>query len=464
MNENLINLPTDKLLKKFGAGEHIPGSGSAVAIQGMLSAQLIRTVIELTRNNSQKHNSQEHFAELQEIDSKIEDRIFPSLKSLFEQDANTFDKIIKLRRAAAEENEPIKKNELNANALQELKPATEIPIRLANLCEELADFAAYVFDYGRKAVRGDSIVALNFAVSAVSGCLSIIDLNLLSFDDSNEWTKKIISEKQRLLSNYKNFSLKVTQRRESLTREAEQKHLFNKAIKRVKSKLSYSDIETRVRQLQNTIWKYRNVIWKHDVPDIETDILRPEIVLEKILGFQCKKSTTLGVHEIQGKQINVAGLIDWKNKIVEISQDFSREIQNFTAAHELGHALLHQQNRLHRDRALDGSGTPGHRDLQEWQADKFATYFLMPRKLVESKFEDLFLMKKFKVDEETVFALTAGSVSDFKEKYKELRDFSEFLAVAEYFNGKHFYSISKQFRVSAGAMAIRLEELKLVEF
>ena len=35
-------------------------------------------------------------------------------------------------------------------------------------------------------------------------------------------------------------------------------------------------------------------------------------------------------------------------------------------------------------------------------------------KIVESKFKDLFLPEKFKINEETVFALTSGNVSDFK--------------------------------------------------
>jgi len=44
----LIELSTEELLKKFGSGKHKPGSGSAAAFQGMLSAKLIHTVIDLT--------------------------------------------------------------------------------------------------------------------------------------------------------------------------------------------------------------------------------------------------------------------------------------------------------------------------------------------------------------------------------------------------------------------------------
>ncbi len=451
-------------------GDHVPGAGSATAFQGMLSAQLIQNVINLTANSNQKHHYKERLPRLLVIDSKIKNQIYPSLERLFQEDAIQFDKVVKLRKARDEETDLYKKNELKTMAFQELKPATELPIEIADLCEELADFAAYVFDHGFASARGESGVALNSAVSAVAGCLSVIDLNLLSFDYSDEWTERIRSEKSRLVSIHQDLYSKSTERLERLRAEADQKNSFNLAINVfrsdnwIKTKLSYSNIEGIARQLQNTIWKYRNVIWRHDTPEREIDILQPEIVLEKMLGFQFNQPTTLGIHEIQGKQINVAGLIDRKNKIVEISQDFSLEIQNFTAAHELGHALLHQQNGPHRDRALDGSGTLGHRNFQERQADKFAAYFLMPRKLVENKFKQLFLTNKFKIHDETIFALEATSVSEFMKKCNSLRDLSVILASAKYYNNVNFDSISKQFRVSVGAMAIRLEELKLVEF
>jgi hypothetical protein len=37
MTEKLTEIATGKLLEKFGAGDHKPGSGSASALQGMLS-------------------------------------------------------------------------------------------------------------------------------------------------------------------------------------------------------------------------------------------------------------------------------------------------------------------------------------------------------------------------------------------------------------------------------------------
>lgn len=46
---NLIDYSAKELLEKFGAGNHKPGSGSAAAFQGLLSAQLIRTFISWSK-------------------------------------------------------------------------------------------------------------------------------------------------------------------------------------------------------------------------------------------------------------------------------------------------------------------------------------------------------------------------------------------------------------------------------
>jgi formiminotetrahydrofolate cyclodeaminase/Zn-dependent peptidase ImmA (M78 family) len=467
MNENLIELPVGRLLQKFGAGNHKPGSGSAAALQGMLSAQLIRTVINLTNDEKRRDSYKEWLSELIRIDSEIENRIYPALERLFQEDSVQFDKVIKLRKDREDENDSTRKNQLAARALQELKPATEMPIEIAKLCKELCDFAGYVFDHGFKSARGDSGVALNGAVSAIAGCLSIVDLNLISFDN-DEWTENIRLEVNRLRFSCKALSSKTTVQLDRLKDEADQKKSFSLEIDaictaiRAESKVPGSHIEDNARKLQRTLWKNRNLIWKNHTPDDPIDILKPEALL-KILGYQFDRSTTLGQHEIQGSIFEIAGLIDKQQKKVAISEQFPLETQNFTAAHELGHALMHEQSVLHRDRALDGSALQGSRAHQEVQADKFASYFLMPRKLTKRVFQDLFLTERFIVNDDTAFALNAGSARTLKAQSKDLRGLARILASAEYFNGRNFSSISKQFRVSVEAMAIRLEELELLE-
>ena len=224
-------------------------------------------------------------------------------------------------------------------------------------------------------------------------------------------------------------------------------------------RFSEAEIEQKAKELQRIIWKNRKLIWGADIPSNPIDMLDPSIAF-RLMGYDYDLDETLGQYRSQGQLIEVAGVIDSSSKRVRISRRFSTEVRAFTAAHELGHAVLHEARGLHRDRSLDG--TLQSRDPIEKEADKFATFFLMPEKLVKSRFESQFATECFALNEATVFALSGGNLSDFQKKHHSLRDLSRILAKAEYYNGLYFTSLSNQFRVSPEAMAIRLEELKLL--
>jgi hypothetical protein len=224
---------------------------------------------------------------------------------------------------------------------------------------------------------------------------------------------------------------------------------------------SFVDIEQNAKNLQNTLWKHRRNIWSNDVPSNPLDILDPALAIKSI-GYDYDLSESLGQFSLSGKLMEVAGVIDSSTKEVKISRQFQPTIRNFTTAHELGHAILHDAKGLHRDRPLDGTMIGESREALELEADKFATYFLMPSKLIRSRFNQFFCTSQFLLTEETLFALTAGKSTDLRNKIKSLRDLSRLLANAEFYNGKYFDSLANQFKVSSEAMAIRLEEMKLI--
>jgi len=98
------------------------------------------------------------------------------------------------------------------------------------------------------------------------------------------------------------------------------------------------------------------------------------------------------------KDNNLLGgtLID--QKIIEINENLSGHEgrMHFTAAHEIGHIILHvpnymekhkhdvSENRIvsRKDRGFEGSD----KDPEEWQADKFAAFLLMPTELIKKAF------------------------------------------------------------------------------
>lgn len=466
--EKLVDIQTGKLLEKFGLGSHIPGSGSASALQGMLSAKMLLTVVNLTDDEKRRENYTDYLPQLIAIKYEVESRIYNRLEHLLQTDSDLFDDVIKLRTRRDEEKDTSKQSQFSKAAQESLKPATQIPLEIAELCLELGDFAAYVFDYGWKSVRGDSGVALSSAIAGVASCLFIIDLNLVSLP-LDEWMEKIILRKNAVKLRYEVLRKIEAEKIDIIEQESEEHFLFQKSIADFRrgnfsdSIRSNSEIEQLVKRLQNTVWEQRGKIWKKDVPESPMQILKPSVILKKIMGYTYLEADTLGVYEVDGDLFEIAGLIDKSQKQVHISKRFPQETRNFTAAHELGHAILHRQTVLHRDKPIDSSVSTS-RSREELEADKFATHFLMPTKGVRSIFGGLFDTQNFVINESTAVALNSGSVNALRARCQNIRGLSRFLASTEYYGGKSFNSLAKIFGVSVETMAIRLEELNLLDF
>src|SRR5690606_12973704 len=128
--------------------------------------------------------------------------------------------------------------------------------------------------------------------------------------------------------------------------------------------------------------------------------------------------------------------------------------QRFTAAHELGHCLLHAGITLHRDRPLDGSRRSSSRDIREQEADWFSAFFLMPRKPIQQLFHKMFRTDEFVLNDNTAFALRPGQTTQLRAECQDLRSLSRILASAEQYDGVHFNSLASIFGVSVEAMAI----------
>lgn len=471
MKINLLEITTDELLKKFGAGKHKPGSGSAAALQGMLSSKLLVTVISLTNVPKRQKKYRKVLPILLDMNTKTQERIFPKLTQLFQEDAVQFDKAITARTERDDEKDVVKSNLLGKKALAELKLSIDIPIEITKLCIELAEISDYVFDNAFQGARGDSQVALSGAVAGVAGCLSIIQLNLLSFgSDEYPWTSKILIETKKLKSKFIELNKIADSKIELLENEVSAKSELYKEVDELlnnlksKSKLTDEDIENAASRFQNLLWTHRKLIWLNDVPNHPAKVLKPNTAFKKALAYNYVPVEKLDIIDDKNGSFETAGIINQKDKIVLISSNFDKNTQNFTAAHELGHALLHKQTILHRDRPINGMSKNVKRDFTERQADKFATNFLMPPKLVRNEFYEMFLTEKFIIDEQSAFNLIKESPSKLRSECRNLRGLALKLASSERYDNQSFVSIASLFNVSFTAMAIRLEELNLIEF
>lgn len=179
---DLIELPTSHLLEKFGSGSHAPGSGSAAALMGLLSAKLIITVASLTMK---KPEYKKHHSKIEYVSQRIVENIEPRLKYLFEHDAKIFDEVIKARVARDTTKDEKEKRRYSEHALDKLKEATDIPFEICEACVSLIDDGVATFDMGFKGARGDTGAAISAAVAGAMSGIFVINLNLKSFRGSN---------------------------------------------------------------------------------------------------------------------------------------------------------------------------------------------------------------------------------------------------------------------------------------
>jgi hypothetical protein len=87
----------------------------------------------------------------------------------------------------------------------------------------------------------------------------------------------------------------------------------------------------------------------------------------------------------------------------------------------------------------------------------------MPENLMRTRFRQQFLCDKFELNDATAFALDSSGSKNLLQGKKNRHDIFRILAKTESFNGQYFRSLADQFHVSVEAMAIRLEELRLLE-
>jgi Zn-dependent peptidase ImmA (M78 family)/formiminotetrahydrofolate cyclodeaminase len=469
MNEKLLNMSAGDLLHAFGTGGHNPGSGSAAAHMGSLAAQLTSNVIDLTELYKKRSVTyQAHLGLFRSHLAVLRTRIIPALDRYTEQDSAQFERVIKARQARNEEKDPKLKQIKSKIADDELRVATELPIEIARYCYNVGRMAAEVFDYGYTAARGESAEGIIFASASMLSCLSIIELNLQKLP-VDEWTDKIRKQKEKLYGQHRELEELGKQRHSILKKEADEHYEFEVKKEHFRTGnladkiLTDQQLEKLVHDLHVFIWRNKQKIWKKESNAIteHRHILKPQDILLHVMDYKVLLKDSLGRHYEGTEAFDVAGFIDKRNRRVEISRQFNEDTMRFTAAHELGHALLHRGTVLHRDRPIDGSKI--NRNPIERQADKFAALFLMPAKMVRLVFEEVFEAQVFHLNDKTAFKLGISSVLNFQENYKGLRELSRFLATCRRFDDKKFTPLAVMFGVSDETMAIRLEELGLID-
>lgn len=219
---------------------------------------------------------------------------------------------------------------------------------------------------------------------------------------------------------------------------------------------TFEKIEFEARKLLAEIEKNASQLWPNTPPSRQ-HMCNPEAAC-RLLNLRYLPDSHLGMYGGTA----TAGMLDRENRAVLLSYNQSFESLQFTAAHEIGHWLLHTDQAMFRDRALSAPGVPG-RPLVEREADYFSACFLAPPKLVRLAFNARFPIREPITNTGAVcFNLRARDAQYLETLPAGSYEFALAIARAEFFNGQHFESLSKSFNVSPATMAIRLRELELV--
>lgn len=181
-DKDYLAVSANELLDAFGQGSHIPGSGSAAALSGLIGAELMKTVLLLSidREGYSQHKTQFEFI-LKTLNTESIDKF----KNLFNNDIKIFHQVSyhrRLRDTSANGSE--EKETHRKEAIEKLREATDIPIEICETSLKLMEYAFGVFDTGYVAARGDAGVAISNLLSSAQGALFVVFLNLRTFQKS----------------------------------------------------------------------------------------------------------------------------------------------------------------------------------------------------------------------------------------------------------------------------------------
>ncbi len=220
-------------------------------------------------------------------------------------------------------------------------------------------------------------------------------------------------------------------------------------------------LRTKARDLLTELWLKRGEIWEAPPSGDTFFPVRTEHIIRHVLQAQLDEPEELP-REKNGS--DVAGLVDRSNNIIRVAQKYPQEWRRFTAAHEIGHWVLHPRMVLHRDRPLAGherSNTA--RSSREVEADIFASELLMPKRALTKLFETNFGGAVNLSRPGLLQWLATNSGKSEIALSADLRQRSLAVASATSANpGATLVPLAKRFGVSPTAMAIQLEEMELV--
>ena len=218
--DELLQLPVEELLRLFGAGQPAPGSGSAAALAGLVSAALVITVCKLTTTKDRYAHLYSH-CERTAAEAQI---IARHLRRLFQSDSDRFGQVIqerRLRNRNKATSEEVAK-EHHQRSLHLLEDATTLVLETADRCVRLLELAIRICAAGYQSAAADSFGAAWFAVAGAQTALAAAKLNLqnLEGNDSVGLRHRLDQVAEELEEAQQQLRHRISTQRRSVTTES----------------------------------------------------------------------------------------------------------------------------------------------------------------------------------------------------------------------------------------------------
>ena len=164
-------------LDELASAEPAPGGGSVAALSGALAASLVAMVCRLTTGKKGYENVS---AEMQAILPRAE-ALQRELADLMQADTDAYTRVMSAYRlpqgTGAEK-------AARARAIQaELQHASDVPLRVAEICAQVLELARVVAEKGNKNAASDGGVGALMAEAGLRGAAFNVTINLSGIQD-----------------------------------------------------------------------------------------------------------------------------------------------------------------------------------------------------------------------------------------------------------------------------------------
>lgn len=177
MTLSLADQPLQQFLDALASGEPVPGGGSVAALSGALAASLLAMVCRLTVG---KKGYESVSGDMQNILARVEP-LQIKFRDLMQSDIDAYAGVI--QAYGLPKNDDMEKAARTRAIQTALKHASEVPLRVAELCATVLDLAIPVATKGNKNAVSDAGVGALLAEAGLRGAALNVTINLGSIKD-----------------------------------------------------------------------------------------------------------------------------------------------------------------------------------------------------------------------------------------------------------------------------------------